>query len=55
MRFQLVIDIVFALLCCAGLVALLLKRRWVYWALLAFGLVLLGINTWLFTLGAWAD
>ena len=101
-RLQLVLDIVFAVLCCTGLVLLLLKRRWpesvlvgltlvslmtsasytslarnsitlfplvilvasslgsrrwrwAYWVLLAFGLALLGINTWLFTLGAWAD
>jgi len=101
-RFQLVMDLVFAILCCIGLVALVLRRqwapavlvaltlislmtsanytslarnsltlfpltilvattlmhprlRWLYWIGLACSVALLSVNTWLSTLGAWAD
>lgn len=101
-RFQLVTDVVFAALCCVGLLILLLKRewpsailvgltltslitsanytslarntltlfpltlllavsllrprwRWLYWAGLAASVAILCVNTWLSTLGAWAD
>jgi len=101
-RFQLVMDLIFAILCCIGLIALVLRRqwaaavlaaltlaslmtsanytslarnsltlfpltilvastllrprwRWLYWIGLACSVTLLSVNTWLSTLGAWAD